>query len=166
LDFAGTGRISLAEFRAAIERRQLTGSAQPRNQVSRLSRAGSARATLPGAAAPAAGGRSLRQPAWAPASVDDPAAAAAAREAWRQVAAVAADDPAAWARSVATLFAGYDAESRGGSIGVHELVAGLAWFGLRLNPQQAEQLKADVDEDGTGRVTLAEFSDQVAEGTR
>jgi hypothetical protein len=82
------------------------------------------------------------------------------------VAAVAADDPAAWARSVATLFAGYDAESRGGSIGVHELVAGLAWFGLRLNPQQAEQLKADVDEDGTGRVTLADFSDQVVEGTR
>ena len=35
-----------------------------------------------------------------------------------QVCALAADDPKAWARSLRVLFASYDADGRGGSIGV------------------------------------------------
>lgn len=76
--------------------------------------------------------------------------------AWASVLQGADADSAGWTAQIEALFVNFDADESG-AIDAGELASGLASLGVLLDATQVQAFQDDVDTDGDGQISLAEF---------
>jgi Ca2+-binding EF-hand superfamily protein len=82
-------------------------------------------------------------------------AASSKEGAWRSILRAVEKDES-WERSVSTLFKAFDKDGSG-SIDVAELASGLVSLGVSLSPDQVMAIREDLDSNGDGTISKAEF---------